>query len=342
MQDKMTTTIEDIAREAEVSISTVSRVINNSKAVSPKLKDRVNEVIQKYNFKPNALARGLVSKKTNTLGIIIPDISNIIFGSITKGINSVCEKMDYTLIVCESGGSQEKELELLEILSDKKIDGVLFAGVNVNPTVIAEMKNKEYPIVLVTREAINNEGNLHTVVHDNEGAVYDAVQFLIEHGHKKIAFISGSRDDYSSGQRRLDGFQRALRENNIHEKDSYIQYGNFSFDAGYHCMQTIYEENEDLPTAVMISSDLMAIGALTFLKTTNLQIPEDISIMGFDDIDLASYFTPKLSTVRISYFDEGVKAAKTIFKLLANKNYPASIQYIPHKIIRRNSVMKLR
>ncbi|WP_068783492.1 LacI family DNA-binding transcriptional regulator [Paenibacillus phocaensis] len=341
MQGKIITTIEDIAREAKVSISTVSRVINNSKAVSPQLKDRVNEVIQKYNFKPNSLARGLVSKRTHTLGIIIPDISNTIFGSLTKGINSICQKMGYTLVVCESGGNQEKEIELLEVLSDKKIDGVLFAGVNVNSVVISEMKNKDYPIVLVTREAVNNEGNLHTVIHDNEGAVYDAMQFLIEHGHKQIAFISGSKDDYSSGQKRLEGYLRALRENHLKEQDSYIQYGNFSFDSGYKCMQTIYEENEELPTAVMISSDLMAIGAITFLKTTNLQVPEDISIMGFDDMDLASYFTPKLSTVRISYFDEGVKAAKTIMKLIAKKASPPSIQYIPHKIIRRNSVIRL-
>lgn len=339
MQEKNTTTIEDIAREAQVSISTVSRVINNSKAVSPKLKHRVNEVIEKYNFKPNSLARGLVSKRTHTLGIIIPDISNTIFGSITKGINTICQEMNYTLIVCESGGDQKMEIELLGVLSDKKIDGVLFAGVNVNTEVITEMKKMDYPIVLVTREAVNNEGNLHTVVHDNEGAVYDAVQFLIEHGHQQIAFISGSEDDYTSGQKRLEGYRRALRENHLQAQDSYIQYGDFSFDSGYKCMQTIYEENEELPTAVMICSDLMAIGAITFLKTTNLRVPEDMSIMGFDDMDLASYFTPKLSTVRIAYFDEGVKAAKTIMRLIAKKSDPPSIEYIPHKIIRRNSVI---
>ncbi|MDR4945225.1 LacI family DNA-binding transcriptional regulator [Neobacillus cucumis] len=339
----MSITIQDIAKEAQVSISTVSRVINDSKTVSPELKKRVLEVIKRRDFKPNSLARGLITNKTNIIGIIVPDISNPVFGALTKGINNVCEQKNYTLMVCESGGKQEKEIELLKILEDKKIDGVLFAGVDVNTRLIGEMKKKEYPVVLVTQEASDGEELLYTVVHDNVQATYDAVSFLIENGHEKIAFIGGPENDYSSGQKRLKGFQLALKENEIVIPDSYIEHGDFSFDSGYNCMKKLYEENLILPTAVMCCNDVMAIGAIRFLISAKVSVPNDISILGFDDSEMGKYFSPELTTVRISYFDEGVKAAKTVFKLLSNKNQTIpKTQFVSHKIIRRNSVHRIQ
>lgn len=338
----MPITIQDIAKEAQVSIATVSRVINGSKAVSPELEKRVNDVIQKRNFKPNSLARGLITNQTNIIGIIVPDISNPIFGALTKGINDVCQQKGYTLMVCESGGNLEKEIELLGVLSDRKIDGVLFAGVDINTTLVEEMKKQEYPIVLVTQEAADGKEELYTVVHDNVSATYDAISFLIKNGHKQIAFIGGPENDYSSGQKRLKGFRMALQENKIEIPKSYIEHGDFSFDSGYTCMRKIYEENSVLPTAVMVCNDTMAIGAIRFLKSAKVSVPDDISIMGFDDSELGKYFSPELSTVRISYFDEGVKVAKTLFKLINNKNLTIpKTQFIPHKIIRRNSVKKI-
>lgn len=338
----MSVTIEDIARESNVSKATVSRVINNTKAVSPELRERVYDVIKKNNFKPNSLARGLVTKQTNMIGIVIPDISNPVFGALTKGINSICQQMAYTLLVCESGGIQEKEIELLENLADKNIDGVLFAGVDVNSTLIQKMKEKEYPVVLVTQESAEGDGIITTVVHDNVRATYDAVSFLISNGHNKIAFISGPKHDFSSGKKRLNGFNMALEEKGIVVPESYIEYGNFTFESGFNCMKKIYEENSELPTAVMVCSDLMAIGAMRFIKSAKLKVPEDISIMGFDDSELAMYFTPELSTVRISYFAEGEKAAKELFKLMSgHKSTSAKTYYLPHKIIRRNSVRQI-
>ncbi|WP_042354375.1 LacI family DNA-binding transcriptional regulator [Bacillus rubiinfantis] len=338
----MAVTIQDIAKEAQVSIATVSRVINGSKTVSPELKKRVNDVIEKRNFKPNSLARGLITKKTNIIGIIVPDLSNPIFGALTKGINHVCEKKDYTLMVCESGGKKEKEIELLQVLEDKNIDGVLFAGVDINSMLVNELEKKEYPKVLVTQEAADGEERLFTVVHDNVQATYDAVSFLIENGHRRIAFIGGPENDFSSGQKRLKGFKLALEENNLEINESYIEHGDFTFESGFYCMRKIYEENPFLPTAVMVCNDTMAIGAIRFLKSAKVSVPNDISIMGFDDSELGKYFSPELSTVRISYFDEGVKATKTLFKLLSNKSQTVpKTQFVPHKIIRRNSVRKI-
>ena len=162
----MAVTIEDIAKEAGVSISTVSRVMNGTKPVSQELRNRVYEVIKKNKFKPNTLARGLVTKKTNMIGVIVSDISNVVFGAMTKGINSVCESKGYTIMICESGGELERELKLLELMEDKQIDGVLFAGIDVNRTLVDSILKRGYPTVLVTQEASIGEGIVDTVVHN--------------------------------------------------------------------------------------------------------------------------------------------------------------------------------
>lgn len=339
----MPITIHDIAKKANVSIATVSRVINQTKDVSTELKERVYLAIEESGFKPNALARGLVTKKTNMIGIIVPDISNPIFGTLTKGINSVCQKNGYALMMCESGGVQERELELIDLLSAKRIDGLLFAGVDVNNDLVTRMKAEDFPVLLVTQEASGGDGLLPTVAHDNIQAVYDAVNFLITNGHRRIALIMGSRNDYSSGKKRLIGYRKALEEHGIEVPESYIEYGDFSFDSGYRCMKTIYEENHDLPTAVMACNDLMAMGAIRFLRSANFRVPDDMSVMGFDDLQLLAYFTPELSTVRISYYEEGKRVAKDLFQLLRGKKDRGSAEtyYEPHKIIRRKSVKNI-
>lgn len=334
----MAVTIADIAREAGVSIATVSRVLNDTKPVSPELRSRVFEVIEKNHFKPNTLAQGLVTKRTNIIGVVVPDISNAVFGALAKGINSACASKGYTLMVCESQGKQEEELKLLDVLQERKIDGVLFAGVDVNQTLVDAMKKKDYPVVLVTQEASVGENLIHTVVHNNEQAIYDAVKFLMDNGHKKIAYIGGPKHDYSSGRKRLDGYKRALRDAHIDIVDSYIVQGDFSFQWGYDGMKKVYEENSILPTAVITGSDVIAMGAIEFLKSAHVDVPGQISLMGFDDLEFTIYFKPELSTVRVSYFDEGQIAGKELLKLIQKKDVRPVTVYVPHKIIRRNTI----
>ena len=337
----MAVTIEDIAREAGVSIATVSRVINKTKPVSPELCARVYEVIERNHFKPNALAQGLVTNKTNMIGIIVPDISNAVFGKLVKGINSICAKKGYTIMVCESQGELKNEIHLLDVMEDKKIEGLLFAGVDVNHTLVKAMLDKSYPVVLVTQEASQDSDAVSTVVHDNVTAMYDAVKFLLDNGHERIAYIGGPKNDFSSGKKRLKGYRRALEEVGIKVKDSYIVQGDFSFLSGYTGMKTIYEENSKLPTAVVAGSDVIAVGAIQYLESMHMKIPDDISIMGFDDSDFATYFKPELSTVRSSYFDVGEKAARMLLKLISGEQKDPAIDYVPHKIIRRSTTKSL-
>lgn len=337
----MAVTIEDIAREAGVSIATVSRVINKTKPVSAELRDRVYEVIEKNHFKPNSLAQGLITKKTNTIGIIVPDISNAVFGKLTKGINSVFAQEGYTVVLCESQGELEKELKLLGILEEKQIEGLLFAGVDVNHTLVERMRKRNYPVVLVTQEASEDEEAVHTVIHNNVEAMYDAVKFLLDNGHERIAYLGGSKNDFSSGKKRVIGYKKALEEAGIEVKDSYIAQGDFSFEAGYQGMKKLYEENSKLPTAVVTGSDVIAVGAIQYLDNMRVKIPDDISIMGFDDSEFATYIKPELSTVRISYYDEGVKAAEMLRELMNGSTEVPMKEYVPHKIIRRSTTKSL-
>jgi LacI family transcriptional regulator len=337
----MAVTIADIAREAGVSIATVSRVINNTKPVSSDLKNRVFDIIEKNNFKPNELARGLITKKTNIIGVIVPDISNLVFGALIKGINSVCSKKGYTLMVTESGGDINNEIKLLDVLADKKIDGILFAGIDVNHKLVKEMQTKDYPVILVTQEASDGEGIMNTVVHDNIKAVYDATKFLIDNGHKRIAYIGGPKIDYSSGKKRLKGYKLALEEAKIKLVDSLIEQGEFSFQAGYSGMKKMYEENSVLPTAVVTGSDIIAMGVIQFLVGAGVNVPNDISIIGFDDLEFSTYIKPELSTVRISYFDEGAIAARELIKIIDGENVTPQTYYVPHKIIRRSTIKNI-
>lgn len=337
----MTVTIGDIAREAGVSISTVSRVMNNTKPVSPELREKVYRVIKKNHYSPNTLAQGLITKKTNIVGVIVPDISNEVFGALTKGINSACSKQGYTIMVCESGGEIEREKKLLDILEDRQIDGVLFAGVDVNQELVDKMTAKDFPVVLMTQEASVDQPPIATVTHNNIQAVYDAVKFLYDNGHERIAYLGGPEYDFSSGKKRLQGYKKALEELDIAVPYSYIEQVQFSFQGGFAGMKRIYEENGILPTAVVAGSDLIALGAIQFINAQGIRVPEDISVIGFDDLDYACYFRPELTTVRIPYFEEGEMAATQLLEYMGGQKTEPVTYYISHKIIRRGTVKVL-
>ena len=337
----MAKTISDIAKEAGVSISTVSRVMNNTKSVSEELKERVYKAIEKNNYTPNIHAQSLITKKTDIVGVIVPDISNSVFGAITKGINSICSKQGYTLMVCESGGVFSRELKLLDILEERQIDGVIFSGVDVNEEIVNIMKKKEYPIVMVTQEANVAETPIDTVTHNNVQAMYDMTRFCYEEGHRRIAYLGGPEYDFSSGQLRLQGYRKAMKELGLEIPNSYIGEVEFSFQAGYEGMRIMYEESQELPTAIVTGGDLIAIGAIQFLNSRGVHVPEDISVIGFDDLEFATYVRPELTTVRIPYYEEGAMAAKLLVDRIENhgqKNYKPVLEYTEHKIIRRGTV----
>ncbi|HEY9575159.1 MAG TPA: LacI family DNA-binding transcriptional regulator [Lachnospiraceae bacterium] len=335
----MPITIEDIAKEAGVSIATVSRVINGTKSVSPELKQRVMNSIEKNNFKPNTLARGLSKNKVNTIGVIVSDISNFVISSVIKGCSEICRDRQYTVVVCESGGDKKRERELLYHMDVEKVSGLLLCGFDVDKETTELIMQMSYPTVLVTQRASDGECILNTVSHNSEQLIIDGVSFLIANGHKRIAFIGGIENDYYNGKMRKKGYEICMQEHGLEVPESYIVHGDFTFESGYNCMKKIYEENMLLPTAVMSCSDLMAVGALRYAQDQGLKVPEELSILGVDDADIAKYVRPALSTVRIDYLEEGKKATKELFDLIdTEQKYNGNLIYVDHKVIRRASV----
>lgn len=334
----MAITIEDIAKEAGVSIATVSRVMNNTKAVSDELRDRVNAVIEKNQFKPNSLARGLATNKTQSIGIIIPDISNPVFATLVKGANEICHKKGYTLMVSESLGERDREEELLLGLEEKYIDGVLLAGIYVDSQLVEIAESMEYPVVLIGQEDVDNCNKLSVVIHDNEEATYEATKLLIQAGHREIAYIGGPEHDYSSGVKRFQGYKRALEEEDIKANDYMVYYGDFTLSSGYKGMEKILEDNKDVLTAVIIGNDMMAIGAIRLIRGKGLQVPEDISIIGMDGIEIGAYITPMLTTIEFPYYEEGVKAANVLMDYIDGRQKKPRSYYLKHRLIQRESI----
>ena len=338
----MAITIGDVAREANVSMSTISRVINSSKSVSPELRERVYNAIEKTGYRPNALARGLITNRTHTVGLVVSDISNSVIAMIAKGIDSVCLKKGYTVFMCESDGNPEKEFMILDKLSDHRIDGLIFLGFDINKTLTDKMLSMDFPVVLVNQEESYGETRITTISYDNYQATYDTVRLLISAGHRRIAFIGGPNKDYSAGQKRLAGYKQALEDAGIKADGAYIQSGDFGFQSGYDAMKRIYEESFELPSAVVASSDLMAVGAMQCVSGYGLCVPDDISIIGFDDSEIAQYTQPSLATVRIPYFEEGTMAADTLFHLMdemaSGREINPEVRYVDYTLIRRRSL----
>lgn len=332
----MPKTIDDIAKEAGVSKATVSRVMNNTKAVSPELKEKVNQIIEKNNFKPNTFARGLITKKTQTIGVIVSDISNPVDGIIIKGINQICMLEEYTLMVSESGGETEKELELIEAYRDRNIDGIIIVSNNNDKTFIKELSQKEHPIVLIGVEELKKI-ELNIVYHDALKASYDATNLILSYGHKRIGFIGGPNK--SSSVKVYEGFCNALDLSNLKSIDSFLEHGDYSYHSGYECMKKIHLRNNEMPTAVLICNDSMAIGAIHYIQSIGLKVPNDISIVGLDGLEVTSYFNPSLTTVEFPYHEEGIIAAQILFDTIKDETKTKSY-YLEHKITERNSLIK--
>lgn len=330
-------TMKDIADKAGVSVATVSRVLNNSKPVSDELRQKVLDVVKQTGYKPNALARSMIKQKTGTIGVIIPDLDNETFADLIKGIELILDKNDYLLVVSNTMGKVKKELEMFDLFEEKRMDGIIFSGVSLTKKHKKYFSKFEIPIVVVGQKF--KELNFPSVTIDNFQASFDMTQYLIDLGHNNIAMVSGPSSDPQAGKERILGYKTALRENNIEINEKYICQGDFTIKSGYLAMQKIWE-NKVKPTAVFSASDKMAIGALNFCLDSNLKVPEDISIAGFDDMELATAIRPTLTTIHQDQVQKGIKTAEILLEIMEkDKKEQFNIQ-LPYSLIKRDSTAK--
>lgn len=303
-------TIKDVAAKAGVSISTVSKVISGNYPVSEKTRKKVLKVIKELNYQPNLTARSLVLKKTHTIGVVLPDIHGEFFSEIIKGIDKKAREFGYHVLLTSSHSDLKELDEVLISLLNGRVDGLIIMNPTLKSVYVESRLLRKVPLVLLN--CCGEIQNADVILIDNYAGAYNLTKHLIKHGHKKIAVITGPSDNLDSIER-LRGYKDALRESGIEPSPELEFQGDFTESSGYEIMKTILSL-PDKPTAVFALNDDMAIGAIQYSKKAGIRIPSDIAIAGFDDIPMASYIHPSLTSVHVPIDRAGILAAEKLFE----------------------------
>jgi LacI family transcriptional regulator len=310
--------MKDVAREAGVSINTVSRALNGKPDVNEDTKKRILQIADRLNYVPNFLAKGLVTKNTRTIGVIVSDNANPVFARMIKGVEDYARSRGYNIILSNTDEKYEREEEAVRLLREKQVDGLVITltPAQKKRTDILELKRSGVPFILLNRHM--DDIMTDYVINDNVYGAYLAVSHLVKLGHKRVGYISGP-SQISSAQERLEGYKKALFENNIEFDNSLVKESNLKMEDGYRLIKE-FLELENRPTAVFTYSDLLAIGALKALKEAKLKVPKDIALVGYDDIEFSSLLEVPLTTVHQPKYRIGEEGAKIIINRIEKKD----------------------
>ena len=329
-------TIKDVAKEAGVSIATVSHVINSTRYVSDELSKKVHLAIEKLSYHPNDIARSLKKKKTYTIGMIMPDNSNPFFAEVALGIEMKSFDLSYNVIFCNTNRNVQKESTYLDLLLKKRVDGIVFVSSGININSVKFIKSQKIPIIVVDREI--KRLKVDSVLVDNLSGGYQATKHLLNLGHKIISCISGPSLITPSSER-IEGYKKALMEASLEIDEKLILMGDFQFEGGYKYAKKLLRMKR-IPTAIFACNDLMAIGAICAIKEEGLSVPKDISVVGFDDIALASFCDPKLTTVIQPKYIMGKLAANMLIERIRNKEMEPRRKLLKTELIIRESTIR--
>lgn len=333
-------TIYDIAKEANVSVATVSRVLNDTAPVKGSTRAKIEELIQKYNFQPNAMARSLLKKETGIIGVIVPDLTNPFFPEVFAGAEEEAQHSGHTFLLSNSIGDYAKESEYLSIMREKRVDGVIFLGGRINLKNCDEHLVQELvqhasviPTVLVNGGLRNT--NLIRVATDESVGTALAVRHLIELGHTEIGFIGGE-SHMTTTSIKLRAFRKTMKDEGLAIRDNWLLPDSFSIDSGKRQMLKLLEM-EERPTAVFCVNDYTAIGAIKAATEAGLTIPTDMSVVGFDDIPLAHHFIPELTTVSQQAHELGRMAVQVLKAIMKKEKVKQLTSLAPQLIVRQST-----
>lgn len=332
----MAASIKDVAREAGVSIATVSRVINKVDVVNKDTKEKVEKAIIKLRYRPNIVARSLKTRRTETIGILVPDISNQFYPEVVRGAEDVANIYDYNIILCNSDSDIEKEKEYIRVLKEKMVDGMLYMSTSLDDEIIELIDELEMKTVLIETKAPGNK--FPSVTIDNIKAAYDATKYLIDKDNKKIAYIGIKKDKSNAVSLRYDGYVSALKDNDMELDKKITYFGGMKVSDGYKGINVILESSEI--DSVFCASDEIAMGAINALRDKGKNIPEDIDVIGFNDIDFASIFYPKITTISQPMYDMGSVGMRMLIKNINKKPLDEDQYLLNYHLVERDSVKK--
>ncbi len=338
MNYKKNPTIKDIARLANVSTTTVSHVLNSTRKVSDDLSARVQVAIRDLEYKPNAMARALRVHSSKTLGLIIPDNSNPFFSEIALGAEDCAYRHGYSLFLCNSRHDSARELSYMSTLSTYSVDGIIVSSVSGDHHQLSEFVKTGTPIVVVDRKVAIPD--IDFIQSDHIQGARDATQHLVELGHRRIGIITGPTG-VRSALDRIQGYEEVLNEHGLQTDPHLSIIGDFQVESGHRAAREMMELH-DPPTAIFACNDMMAIGALQTLRTIGYRVPEDVSLVGFDDIFLASLLDPPLTTVAQSAYTIGEMAVARLMERMNGSNNLMPQEFcLPTNLIIRKSTQRL-
>lgn len=338
-RDKLSSNIYDVAKLSKKSISTVSRVINESGYVSENTKKEVLDAIKKLNYKPNQIAISLTTKKTSTLGLLIPDITNPYFGELIRHIESRANDYGFQIFLCNYEGNREKVWKYIQNMVAKNVDAIIFSVPKENSDILDRLKEAAPGITAIQIGCRNtDEKNIYNVAIDYEHGGYIATKYLLELGHRDICFLAGLDNSYAT-KKRLDGYKHALGDYNIEFIKDRVIYGEYTLEHGYYSFKKLIQD-KNIPTAVLAGNDKIAIGIYKALSESNLKVGQDVSIIGSDDIDIANYIYPGLTTLKLPIDRIGSYVADLAYKIIKHEDKTEinSLEYKPELIIRESTM----
>jgi LacI family transcriptional regulator len=327
-------TISDVAKRAGVSTMTVSRVLNNSGPISPQTRKRVEKAIAELGYVPNALARSLHFKRTKTIALVLTDITNPFFTTIARGVEDAASKQGFTVMFCNTDESQDEEAEYLKVLLQKQVDGMLLVPACLEPDSVLFLQERQTPVVILDRRIPNVR--IDTVRCDSEGGAYALIRHLLELGHTRVAVLSGPRT-VSTAIDRVTGYRRAMQAAGLDVSEELAMHGEFNQASGYAMAQQALAL-DPRPTALFAANNFIAIGAYRALRDAGLHVPEDVSLVAFDDLPAPLVMEPFLTVAAQPAYEMGQKATELLLARLSGEG-PADCQEIvlPTEVIVRRS-----
>ncbi|WP_378956118.1 LacI family DNA-binding transcriptional regulator [Pelosinus sp. sgz500959] len=301
-------TIKDVAQAAGVSIATVSRVLNQQEGVSKELSEQVQIAVKQLNYQINGIAKALKSSQSRSIGLIIPDIENPFFPALVRGVEDAAQKQGYAVILCNTDGKPEEEERYLKFLLSKQVDGILFLGNLKFSQNRSWLSALSVPLVLVDRRM--KDAPFSTVLVDNGLGASMAVDHLIAQGRQHIAIVGGKPESPTSMER-VNGAMNCLKSHGYSSNESLILTGYFSFEGGYQATESLINSGQFFD-AIFAANDMMAIGAIECLANYGKRVPDDVAVIGFDDIRMAAWYKPSLTTIKQPVYDMGQVAVKLI------------------------------
>ncbi|MFZ5809906.1 MAG: LacI family DNA-binding transcriptional regulator [Chloroflexota bacterium] len=305
-------TIKDVANLAGVSKTTVSHVLNQTRFVNEHTRQKVLQAVEELGYRPSSIARSLVSKRTKTVGLLISDVGNPFYPDVILGVEEIALANDYSIFLCNTNYDLTRAMKFIQTIIDKSVDGVLFMSSSMTMEMVEEVTRNQIHAVVLDWQAMNLEEMASTITINFETGIFQAIRHLAENGHRNIAHISGPLELWTA-QVRKNAFQKALQQHGIDPTSATIIEGDLRIEGGRLALEKLLQLSPR-PTAVFAANDLMALGVVWAARNWGLTLPEDLSVIGLDDIDLASKVTPPLSTVAMPRNEIGKLAMRMLLE----------------------------